>query len=76
MRPHISRDQIMLGEAHIPLFCAPQRMETEIPAAVHIGGSGAVGASSLVTSCDQAGQLRAMVVAVLYAHHPTPERRK
>ena len=28
------------GELHIDPFCAPQRMDAETPAAVHIGGSG------------------------------------
>ncbi len=28
----------MPGELHIPPFCAPQRMDVEIPVAVHIGG--------------------------------------
>lgn len=27
------------GELHILLFCAPHRMDAEIPAVVHIGGS-------------------------------------
>jgi hypothetical protein len=29
----------MPGELHIPRFCAPQRMDAEIPAAVHIGSA-------------------------------------
>src|SRR5260370_25023138 len=36
----------MTGELHIPLFCAPQRMDAEIPVAMHIGGYFSAGGSS------------------------------
>jgi hypothetical protein len=62
--------------AHITRIWAASVLIEIQPMPAPNGGSGAADASSLVTSCDQAGQLGAVVVAVLYACHPMPERRK
>jgi hypothetical protein len=43
LSPQMQYDRVfpvaMPGELHIPPFCAPQRTDVEIPAAVHNGGS-------------------------------------
>jgi hypothetical protein len=51
----------MPGELHIPPFCAPQRMDVEIPAAVHIGGYRALSWLTAIAERDDHGVWRAGV---------------
>ena len=41
--------EAMPGELHIPPFCAPQRMDAEIPAAVQSGGYFSLSRTRLIT---------------------------